>query len=302
MIRSLAGVLCGLLLCSFADAASPLDMAIDHTQASVLAAYQQLHRHPELGKKEIETARFVRAELERMGYATFYEVKGLPTAVVAILETGKPGPVTGLRADLDALPVQEAEGHAVASETPGRMHACGHDAHTAALLGAAEVLMGMKAELTGKLVFLFQPAEETAGGADDIVEAGMLKELGIARMFAQHVRPGLPVGSIGLTVGPIMAGSTTLKILLTGEGGHAARPWETDDVLLHAAELVTDLSALPARELDVANRPCVISLTSFHSGRATNVLPDTAEIGGTIRSFESIDQALWQSSCGAPRD
>jgi amidohydrolase len=167
------------------------------------------------------------------------------------------------------------------------MHNCGHDIHTALLLGTAAVLFRNPDKLTGKVVFLFQPAEEVAGGADDIVAEGVLKALGVQKIFAQHVAPGMPVGTISLSPGTPLAGSSYFKLRLKGRSSHAATPFEGDDLPLLASKIVQELSNLPARRIDIANRPVVVSVTKVEAvGSASNILPSQAEISGTVRTFE----------------
>lgn len=196
-----------------------------------------------------------------------------------------------LRAEMDARPleagVDEPVDHQPRSTIPAPMHNCGHDAHAAILLGTAELLFSKKDKVSGKIIFLFQPAEETPGGADDIVRDGILPRLGVQRIFAAHSAPGLAVGTISLAPGPSLAGSNYFNVKLTGRGSHAAVPYEGDDVLLLATHLVQQLSLLPARRVDIANRPLVVSVTKFVAdGCASNALPTTAEIHGTVRAFE----------------
>lgn len=273
-------------------AQTDLDPHVARAVPAVRSAYEAIHRHPELGLQEEQTAKLVETRLRALGFTTFVKAAKLPTAVIAVLDTGRPGRVRCLRAELDARPTQEKTGLPYRSAIDGRMHNCGHDAHTAILLGAAEVLMKQRAELTGKIVFLFQPAEEVAGGADDIVADGALDRLGVQAVYALHAAPGLPVGAFQLSPGPVLAGSNSLDVTVTGKGSHAAFPHEGDDVVIATAKIAAGLTTLPARKLDVVARPCVISVAYFNAGdpKSRNVLPTTASFGGTLRSYEDIDR------------
>lgn len=275
--------------------ADGLNDAVVEAMPSVTEAYTFLHTHPELGKHEIQAHAFLKARLEALGFTDFIESASAPTAVIAVLDTGRPGPVIALRAEMDARPlgpgVNEPADHQPRSGTDGVMHNCGHDAHAAMLLGAAKVLRSRVDSLTGKIVFLFQPAEETPGGADDIVHDKILETLGVTAIFAEHSAPGLPVGTVAVSPGVIMAGSGYFSIKLKGRGSHAAEPSDGDDIGLLAASLALELSNLPARKLDIATRPAVVSITKLIAdGGASNVLPSEAELSGTIRAFEVIDQ------------
>lgn len=282
-------ILCVCSAGAYAQGIYPDDVgaALDDT---VLQNYKTIHRQPELGKAEFKTAKLVRSELERMGYADFASVPALPTAVIAILDTGKPGPVTVLRSELDARPGDEKSDLPFKSQVPHVMHSCGHDAHTAMLLGAAEYLMRHRADLVGKVVFLFQPAEEVAGGADDIVKDGILTRLQATSVFAQHVAPGLPVGAVLVQPGVVMAGSTSFTVSLSGDGSHAAAPHDGSDIVRAAAELLVEFAQFPARHLNVVTQPTVVSVTHFVSGdhAALNVIPGKAVFEGTTRSFEDL--------------
>jgi amidohydrolase len=276
-----------------AQGAADLADRVSVAMPTVRDAYEQFHTYPELGLQEERTAAHLRAELERMGFREFATVESLPTAVIAIWDTGKAGPTIALRAELDARPTQESADNEPRSAIDGVMHNCGHDAHAAMLLGAAEIVATDPDAFSGRIVFLFQPAEEVKGGADDIVAHGVLQRLGVEAIFAQHVFSGLPVGEFRLTSGPAMAGSNYFTIELSGQGSHAAAPEDGDDLPLVAARLTEALTTLPARRLPLANRPAVLSVTHVQTGdpRALNVLPATATIAGTIRAFEDLDEA-----------
>jgi amidohydrolase len=258
----------------------------------VVQAYDYLHRNPELGKQEFKAHKYLEGQLRQLGYTQFVASKSVPTAVIAVLDTGRPGPVIALRAEMDARPLPPGENepatHSPHSELAGLMHNCGHDAHAAILLGTAASLLHNANKLRGKVVFLFQPAEETPGGADDIVNERLLDTLGVTKIYAEHSAPGIPVGTITISSGPTMAGSNYFTLELNGRSAHAAAPHESDDVLLSAAKIAEEISYAPARRFEIAARPIVISITKFVAdGGASNVLPAKATINGTIRAFEN---------------
>jgi amidohydrolase len=294
-IRSLLPVVGYLILFTAMSAAGPLQARLADEIAGVLPVtmetYTYLHENPELGKNERKAHDFIGARLKAIGFDRLIASKEAPTAVIAVLDSGRPGPIVALRAELDARPlepgVNEPAGHSPRSKTDGVMHNCGHDAHAAMLLGTAALLMRNSDMVAGKVVFLFQPAEETAGGADDIVHEKILSNLGVEKIFAVHSAPGLKVGFVSASSGASLAGSSTFQVTLKGRGSHAAAPYDGDDIPLLTTHLVQQLSYLPARRLDIANRPVIVSVTKIAvDGPATNVLPATSNIGGTVRAFE----------------
>lgn len=282
------------LLAGSATAGPPArDLAASIEAALPVArdAYFFLHTNPELGKKEVKAHDYLISKLKALGYTEFVASPSLPTAVIAVLDTGRPGPTIALRSEMDARPLpdgmDEPASHSPRSQVTGVMHNCGHDVHAAILLGVAALLKQNSDKLSGKIVFLFQPAEETPGGADDIVRDGTLDKLGVTRIFAEHSAPGMPVGTIGLSPGDTLAGSNYFKLQLKGRSSHAAAPFDGDDVALGAMKVAEDMSEVPARRLDISSRPAIISITKFSAvSGASNVLPATAEIEGTIRAYE----------------
>ena len=261
----------------------------------VRSFYEHIHKTPELGKAEFKTAEFLRSKLKDFGYSEFVDEPTLPTAVIAVLNTGKEGPTICFRAEMDARKCQEETGLSFASTTPGIMHNCGHDAHAAILLETAHKLMMESSSLRGKFVFLFQPAEESAGGADDIVNDGVLKKLGVQAIFAQHCASGVEVGKHTLHGGAIMAGSNTFSVKLSGTGGHAAQPHERDDLAGLSSLITLELERIPARCFDVVQYPTVCNVsTSKWSSEQVNVAPDTITLGGTVRAFYGIDDKLFR--------
>lgn len=259
-------------------------------------AYKFLHEHPELGKQETQAQLYLTSKFRALGFTRFETSPSAPTAVIAVLETGRPGPVVALRAEMDARPLEagkdEPEDHQPRSLIAGRMHNCGHDVHAAMLLGAASVLKRNADRLVGTVVFVFQPAEETPGGADDLIRDGVLQRLGVQKIFAQHVAPGLPVGTVAISPGVVLAASGYFKIMLKGSGSHAAEPWRGSDVGLLATHLAQELAYLPARRLDPVSRPAIISIARLVAdGGASNQLPSEAELSGTVRAFEDLETA-----------
>ncbi len=248
-----------------------------------------LHRHPELGFDLPETAAFVAARLRDIGVDEIHE--GIAeTGIVALIEGSRPGPTIGLRADMDALPIAEATGLAHASEAPGRMHACGHDGHTTMLLGAAKYLAETR-NFSGRVALIFQPAEENGAGADVMVKEGVLDRFEIARLFALHNAPNLAEGHFMTTPGPIMAAVDTFSITVTGRGGHGAMPHETADPIVAAVGIVQAIQTIVSRN-HYAFDDLVISVTQIHAGSADNIVPATAWINGTVRTFEADVRAM----------
>ena len=249
---------------------------------------RQIHRRPELAFEEHETATLVAATLREIGVESVESVAG--TGVVAHVEGARPGPVVALRADLDALPIAEATGLPFASEVGGRMHACGHDAHTASLLGAARILHAVRADLAGTVRLVFQPGEEKIpGGAVALIEAGVLDAMGDhpapSQILGQHVFPSLPAGTVGVRAGPFMASADEVYVTVRGRGGHAAAPHELVDPVLVQAHVITALQAVVSRH----RPPGVPSLLSFgrvEADGATNVVPDEVRLVGTFRSMD----------------
>lgn len=243
---------------------------------------QHLHRHPELGFDCHQTAAFVAARLRDFGITEIHEGIGR-TGIVAIIEGQGAGPVIGLRADMDALPITEASGVPHASTAPGRMHACGHDGHTTMLLGAAKYLAETR-NFCGKVALLFQPAEEDGGGGEAMVEDGIMERFDIAEVYAIHNVPNLPLGHFFTTPGPIMAAVDTATVTLTGKGGHGAYPQDCTDPIPAAVGMIGALQTVVSRNLDPLDN-LVISVTQVHAGTASNIIPETAWFCATIRSF-----------------
>jgi len=258
------------------------------SEAQALFEYTQsmrrdFHSHPELGFHEIRTAGIVANELTSLGLEVHTGVGG--TGVVALLEGAKPGPVVLVRADMDALPIQEETGAPYASQNPGIMHACGHDGHTAVLLTVAKMLTTHRSQLSGIVKFMFQPAEEGMGGAEKMIAEGVLENPKVDLALALHVWNEKPIGWVGIAGGPVMAGAEIFKVKLLGKGGHGAVPHQAVDPVLAAAQVISGLQGIVARNI-APLQTAVVSVCTIHGGEAFNVIPPAVEMTGTIRTFE----------------
>jgi amidohydrolase len=252
---------------------------------------RHFHAHPELSMEEYETAAFIERELRSFGFDAIRTRIG-KTGVLATLHGAKPGPVTLLRADMDALPVEELNDVAYRSCVSGVMHACGHDAHMAILLAAAHELHARRADIPGTLVFCFQPGEEGHSGNKLMIEDGALENPHVDRTFALHMYAGLDVGKVGVRDGAFFASSDRFDVELIGKGGHGAMPENAVDPVVGAAELVTLLQTVVSREVP-ARQPVVVTVGSLHAGTTFNVIPERAHLQGTARAFdEDVRQTL----------
>jgi hippurate hydrolase len=267
----------------------PVINRVAETAPEIAAWRRELHQNPELQYEVHGTAAFVAERLRAFGCDEVVTGIGR-TGVVGVIRGGKGGPgktggdqVIGLRADMDALPILEDTGLAYASKTPGRMHACGHDGHSAMLLGAARHLCETR-NFSGTAIVIFQPAEEGGAGAKAMIDDGLLDRFGIQRVFGMHNRPGLPVGEFSLRSGPLMAASDTLAIEVEGRGGHAAHPHRAIDTILVASQIVVALQSIVSRNVDPV-QSAVVSITVFQGGQTDNVIPQTVRLGGTARSL-----------------
>ncbi|QPM89541.1 M20 aminoacylase family protein [Pseudooceanicola algae] len=250
---------------------------------------KHLHAHPELGFECHETAAFIAARLADFGVDEIHT--GIAkTGIVALIEGRGPGATIGLRADMDALPILERTGAEHASTRAGKMHACGHDGHSTMLLGAAKYLSETR-NFAGRVALIFQPAEEDGGGGSKMVEEGIMDRFDIAEVYALHNAPGMPEGTFRTEPGPIMAGVDTMHIHVRGVGGHAATPQLTRDPIPAVIGIVSAIQTIGTRNADPLS-DLVISVTQIHTGSAENVVPDTAYINGTIRSFDPAVQDL----------
>ena len=250
---------------------------------------RHLHMHPELQFNCHETAKFVAARLAEFGVDEIHE--GIAqTGIVAIINGKASGPTIGLRADMDALPMQEETGLDYASTIPGRMHACGHDGHTTMLLGAARYLAETR-NFAGRVALIFQPAEEGGGGGQVMVEEGILDRFDVAEVYALHSGPGDKVGAFYTTPGHILAAVDTFHIHITGVGGHGAYPYETADPVVAAVGMVSAIQTIVSRN-NKAYDDLVVSVTQIHTGSADNIVPEKAYINGTVRTMKQETQAL----------
>ena len=267
----------------------PVVNRIADFSADMTAWRQHLHTIPELGLECYQTAAFVAERLREFGVDELHE--GIAkTGIVAVINGQGAGPTIGLRADMDALPISEETGVPYASTHEGKMHACGHDGHTAMLLGAAKYLAETR-NFSGRVALLFQPAEEFGGGGEVMVQEGVRHRFEMEQIDPRHNAPALPMGRFHTTPGPIMAAADTFTIHLTGRGGHGARPHDCVDPVVAACALVQSLQTIVSRNLDPREQ-LVISTTQIHTGTTDNVIPETVYINGTVRTFDKDVQAM----------
>ena len=261
--------------------------------AEMTAWRQDIHAHPELGFQENRTAGLVAAKLEAFGFDEVHRGVGR-TGVVGVLRAGNSGRTVGLRADMDALPILEVNRFGHCSVNKGVMHACGHDGHTAMLLGAARYLAATR-RFDGVVNFIFQPAEEGLGGARAMIDDGLFDRFPCQAVFGMHNRPSLDIGRFAVRSGPMMAGGAFFDIRVTGKGAHGARPETSVDAALVAAQIAVSLQSIVSRNVAPVDT-AVLSVTRIHAGDAYNVIPQTAELGGTVRAFSSEVMQLVERS------
>ncbi len=262
-------------------------MSTDYKEESLALApawrelFYTLHQCPELGKAEHQTAALIRRRLAELGipYTPVAD-----TGTMAIIQGRRPGKTIGFRADIDALPITEETGLAYASQRPGVMHACGHDFHTAALLGAAELLQNHREDLPGTVKLFFQPDEEGDGGAARMIAAGCMESPHVDAMLCCHVESGIPAGTLSTRSGPVCAASNPFAVTLRGHGSHGAKPHLGTDVIAAGAHIITALQTIASRRTS-PTEPVVVTVGSFHSGEAGNVLPETARFTGILRTM-----------------
>jgi amidohydrolase len=284
------------------DTPFPFDAALgaaaDRLEPKVIAWRRDLHRNPELGNREVRTAGIVAAHLRALGFDEVRE-KVAHTGVVGVLKGGLPGPVVALRADMDALPVAEEVDVPFKSEVRtewngqacGVMHACGHDAHTAILMGVAEALAEMRARIPGTVKFIFQPAEETPpigedGGAKMMIEQGCMKNPDVDAIFGLHVTSIFPTGMIGYRSGPLLASADDFRVFVRGIQTHAAMPWRGVDPIVVTSQIVLGLQTIVSRRMNITHEPSVVTVGVFHGGVRHNIIPDEVKLEGTIRTFD----------------
>ena len=299
-----------LLACPslLAAQSSRLDAEIDRRAAlvegKVVAWRRDIHAHPELSNREVRTAQIVADHLRALGLEVRTGVAH--NGVVAVLRGGKPGRVVALRADMDALPVTEEVNVPFASKVRatyngqdvGVMHACGHDAHVAILMGVAEVLAGMKANLPGTVKFIFQPAEEgvpsgESGGAEMMIAEGALDDPKPGAIFGLHVFP-YPAGEIHYRAGGAMASADALRIVVRGRQTHGAQPWSGIDPIVVASQIVLGLQTITSRQVDITSAPAIVTIGAVHGGVRNNIIPDSVVMIGTIRAFDAaMRRDIW---------
>jgi len=250
-------------------------------EETLIAIRRQLHQHPELSHEEFETTASILGWLTEAGIRIVDY--GLQTGVIAEVGGLHGGPIVAVRADIDALPIQEETGLPFASIIPGKMHACGHDFHTSSIIGTALLLKEREQELQGTVRFLFQPAEEKAKGAQKLIASGALED--VKAVFGMHNKPDLPVGTIGITGGPIMAAADGFVVEVEGRGSHAAVPEAGLDPIVTAAHMITALQSIVSRSVSALDS-AVVSVTRLHAGTAWNIISDKAVFDGTLRTFE----------------
>ncbi len=249
--------------------------------------FEELHSHPELSYEEYETTERIKRELHAAGI----EILQIPlkTGVVAIIRGAQPGKTYGLRCDIDALPIMEETELPYKSEIPGKMHACGHDFHTAAVLGTALLLQERKEKLHGNVKILFQPAEESSHGAETVLQTGILSD--VEAIFGMHTAAYLPVGTLGIRAGSVMAAVDRFELNITGTGCHGGHPDEGVDTILVAASVIQALQSIVGRNLNPFHTG-VVSVTRIHGGNTWNVIPDKVELEGTVRSMDKEDRVF----------
>jgi len=259
-----------------------MTIPFSNDMAEVVAIRRYLHQHPELGLSEFNTSDFIAGQLTGFGYQV---TRGLgQTGLVATLKNGTGNRSVGIRADIDALPIEEETGAEYASKNKGLMHACGHDGHTAMLLGAARILAERK-NFDGTIHLIFQPAEENFGGAKLMIDDGLFERFPCDAVFGLHNDPGLPFGKIGVREGAMMAAVDECHIVVNGRGGHGAEPQDTSDPIVCGASIIMALQTVASRNIHPLD-PTVVTVGAFHAGVASNVIPERAEMVLTIRSFD----------------
>ena len=277
----------------------------DSLQSQIISWRRDFHEHPELGNHEFRTAAIVAKHLQSLGL----EVKTgvATTGVVGILRGGKPGPVVALRSEMDALPVTERTPVPFASKVKttymgqqvGVMHACGHDSHMAMLMAVAEILTSMKSELHGTIKFIFQPAEEglppgEKGGAEEMVKEGVLENPKVDVIFGQHIISYIPAGTLVYRPGGEMAGVNGFHVVVKGKSSHGAMPWMGIDPIVVSAEIINNLQTIVSRDINITENPAVVTIGAIRGGNRGNIIPDSVEMDGTLRSFTDADKKfLW---------
>ena len=270
-----------------------IHLCVKEQEAFIIQTRRDLHRIPETAFTEEKTAQYLSDKLKGLGLDV--ETGIADYGIVALMKTDKPGPTVLFRADMDALPLSEATGLPYASTHEGVMHACGHDAHMAMVLGAAKVLKELQTGFGGNIKFLFQPAEEGPGGAKPMIEAGVMQHPTVDYAFGCHVWPDIPEGRVGIVSGPFMAAMDRFDIKIIGKGGHGAMPHECVDALEVGTQVVNALQRMVSRQSDPLE-PTVVTVGSFHAGTAFNIIPGEATLSGTTRTFSDSVWEHWEEN------
>ncbi|GAB6558073.1 M20 peptidase aminoacylase family protein [Bacillus mobilis] len=255
---------------------------LEQLTEALISIRRNLHEYPELSYEEFETTKAIKNWLEEKNITIIHS--SLETGVIAEISGNHSGPIIAIRADIDALPIQEETNLPYASKIHGKMHACGHDFHTAAIIGAAYLLKEKESSLSGTVRFIFQPAEESSDGACKVIEAGHLRD--VQAIFGMHNKPDLPVGTIGIKDGPLMAGVDRFEIEIHGVGTHAAVPDAGVDPIVASSQIVMALQTIVSRNISSSHNT-VVSVTNIHSGNTWNVIPEKATLEGTVRTFQT---------------
>ncbi|OJF70281.1 N-acyl-L-amino acid amidohydrolase [Alteromonas sp. V450] len=296
MKRKMLSLLLSIACVPFGFAKVDVDAMADNVESDVIKWRHHFHEFPELSNREVNTAKYIADYLTSLGLDVQTGIA--KTGVVAILDSGKPGPVVALRADMDGLPVKEQNDLAYRSTQVGEyngnevpvMHACGHDTHMAMLMGAAKILTDIKSELKGKVKFIFQPAEEGApagevGGAEVMVKEGVLRNPDVDAIFGLHINANTDVGKVRYNSGGTMAAVDPFKIVINGKQAHGAYPWKSVDPVVTAAQMIMSIQTIVSRELKLIDDAAVVSIGSIHGGNRSNIIPSEVEMVGTIRTL-----------------